>query len=469
MAAIRTEASYQVFEPALGRKLADVPETGASGIDAAVAAATAAAPEWRALGPLARAERVRAFADAVRAHLDELALLDSRNGGFRLTSARNGVIKGSQALDFFAGLAPTIGGTTIPASTDHLHYTVREPFGVVGVITAFNHPTLFATARTAAALVAGNCVLLKPAEQTPLSAVRLGELAREHFPAGVFNVVPGRAETGSALVAHPLVRRIGFTGSVNTALRIQELAAQSGTVKRLSFQLGGKNPLIVLPDADLDRAVDGAVEGMNLGNVVGQSCGSTSRAFVHRSVHDEFVERVAARFGDLAFGWPQDEAAGLGPLISAAHRQRVERHVEVGHQEGARLVTGGHRGDPPFDSGYYYRPTLFDRVDGSMQLGRDEIFGPVLSVIEWDDEADMLRAVNDVRFGLTASIFTRDLVMAHRLAALVESGYVWINTVERRWIGVPFGGFKDSGTSTEYSADELQAYSLIKSINVSLR
>lgn len=439
------------------------------GSNSAVEAAAGAAPGWRELGPLARADLVRAFAASVREHAEELARLDSRNGGFRLAAARLGPLKGSQTLDYFAGLAPTIGGSTVPASTDHLHYTVREPFGVVGVITAFNHPTLFATARTAAALVAGNCVVLKPAEQTPLSAIRLGELANEHLPAGVFNVVPGRAETGTALVRHPLVRRVAFTGSVDTALRIQAIAAESGTVKRLSFQLGGKNPLIVLPDADLTRAVDAAVDGMNLANVVGQSCGSTSRAFVHRSIHGAFVEQVAARFSDIQFGFPQDEAAGLGPLISDAHRQRVERHVETGRREGARMVTGGERGQTPFDAGFYYRPTLFDQVDSGMQIGRDEIFGPVLSVIEWTDEDDMLRAVNDSRFGLTASIFTRDLVSAHRLAARVESGYVWVNTVERRWIGVPFGGFKDSGTSTEYAADELLAFSLVKSVNVSLR
>jgi betaine-aldehyde dehydrogenase len=461
--------TFDVYEPALGTVLAQVEDGGPRAVEAAVTAATAAAGEWRALGPIARADIVRGFAASVREHSEELALLDSRNGGFRLAAARLGPQKGSQSLDFFAGLAPTIGGTTIPASPDHLHYTVREPFGIVGIITAYNHPTLFATARTAAALVAGNCVLLKPAEQTPLSALRLGELAQEHFPPGVFNVVPGRAETGAALVRHPLIRRVGFTGNVDTALRIQALAAGSGTVKRLSFQLGGKNPLIVLPDADLDRAAAGAVDGMNLANVVGQSCGSTSRAFVHRSIHDAFVERVAARFDQIDFGFPQDEAAGLGPLITDAHRVRVEQHVERGRQEGARLVTGGERGRAPFDAGFYYRPTLFDRVDSSMRIGRDEIFGPVLSVIEWTDENEMLQAVNESRFGLTASIYTRDLVSAHRLAARVESGYVWVNTVERRWIGVPFGGVKDSGTSTEYSVDELSAYSQIKSVSISLQ
>ena len=462
-------ATYTVFEPATGETLAEVPEAGSAGIDSAVAAGTEAGPEWRSLGPMGRAALVRQFAAAVRDHADELATLDSRNGGFRIAAARLGVAKGSDALDYFAGLAPTLGGATIPASPDHLHYTVREPFGVVGVITAYNHPTLFATARTAAALIAGNTVILKPAEQTPLSAIRLGELAAEHLPPGVFNVAPGRVDTGVALVSHPLVRRIGFTGNVETALRIQAVAAASGTIKRLSFQLGGKNPLIVLPDADLDRAVAGAVDGMNLANVVGQSCGSTSRAFVHASVHDAFVERVAGRFSEIKFAWPEEEDAGLGPLISAAHRERVEAHVEAGRRAGARLVTGGSRGEAPFDAGFYYRPTLFDRVDPSMAIAADEIFGPVLSVIPWSDEEDMLRAVNASRFGLTASIYTRDLVAAHRLAARVESGYVWVNTVERRWIGVPFGGFKDSGTSTEYARDELQAYSLVKSVNISLR
>jgi acyl-CoA reductase-like NAD-dependent aldehyde dehydrogenase len=417
---------------------------------------------------MARADAIRDFAAGVRAAIDELSRADSRNGGFRIGAARNGVLKGAQSLEFFAGLAPTLTGVTIPASTDHLHYTVREPFGAVGVITAFNHPTLFATARTAAAMVAGNTVVLKPAEQTPLSAIRIGEIALEHLPPGVFNVVPGRASTGLALVKHPLVRRIGFTGSAETALRIQAAAAESGVIKRLSFQLGGKNPLILLPDADLDRAVAGAVEGMNLANVVGQSCGSTSRVFVHRSIHDEFVERVAARFGALRFGLPEDDATELGPLVSEAQRGRVERYVDLGRAEGARVIAGGHRPESPFDAGFYYPATLFDGVDPSMRLAQEEIFGPVLSVVSWTDEADMLRAVNQVRYGLTASIYTRDLVAAHRLAGQVESGYVWVNAVERRWIGVPFGGFKDSGTSTEYSADELLAYSLTKSVNISL-
>ena len=459
---------YEVYEAATGTVLRSVPEDGQVGVAAAVERAQAARAGWRALGAGGRAGAIREFAKAIRTHASELAELDSRNGGFPIDAARLGPEKGADCLDFFAGLGPELRGTTIPASTDHLHYTVREPFGVVGVITAFNHPTLFATARIAAALVAGNCVVLKPAEQTPLSAMRIGELAAEVLPAGVLNVVTGGATTGSALVSHPDVPRIGFTGSVDTALRIQETAARSGRIKRLSFQLGGKNPLIVMPDADLHRAVAGAVEGMNLSKVAGQSCGSTSRAFVHASIHDEFVERVATEFTNLRLRWPHEEGDGLGPLVSANQRDRAEQYVEIARHENARVVAGGRRPAAPFDRGFYYPATLLDRVSQGMRVAQEEVFGPVLAVIPWTDETDMLSAVNSVRYGLTASIYTRDLATAHRLAASVEAGYVWVNTVERRWIGVPFGGFKDSGTSTEYSVDELFGYSMIKSVNVAL-
>lgn len=460
--------TYDIHQAATGEVLAHVAEDGREGVAASVALAVAARGQWRARGALERAELVRALAGAVRAHGEELAELDSRNGGFPIDAARLGPDKGANSLEFFAGLALRLQGSTIPASTDHLHYTVREPFGVAGIITAFNHPTLFATARIAAALVAGNCVVLKPAQQTPLSAIRIAELAQGILPVGVLTVVTGGGETGSALVSHPDVPRIGFTGSVETALTIQETAAKSGRIKRVSLQLGGKNPLIVMPDADLDRAVNGAIEGMNLAKVSGQSCGSTSRAFVHSSIHDEFVARVAARFEALRLRWPDETEPGMGPLVSAAQRDRAERYVRLGREEGARVVTGGQRPPAPFDRGYYVPATLLDGVHPNMRLAQEEVFGPVLAVISWTDEAAMVRAVNAVRYGLTAAIYTRDLAAAHRVANSVEAGYVWINTVERRWIGVPFGGFKDSGTSTEYSADELFAYSQIKSINVSL-
>lgn len=462
-------AAYDVFEPALGKPLAHVPSATGEDVDAAVGAALAAAPSWRALGPQGRAQVVRRLAGAVRDAAEELATLDARNSGNPIGAMRFDALKAAEALDFFAGASLQLGGQTIPASADHLHYTVREPFGVVGVITAFNHPILFAAARTAAAMVAGNCVVLKPAEQTPLSALRFAEIAAGILPPGVLNVITGGAGAGDALVRHPQVRRLNFTGSLATALRIQEAAAASRTIKRLGLQLGGKNPLIVLPDVEIEEAAAAAIDGMNLFKVMGQSCGSTSRAFVHRSQVGQFEQAVAARLEGLRMGDPLDAQTQIGPLVSEAQRERVERMVAAGLAEGARLVSGGRRPDiGQLSTGFFYTPTLLSEVGPSMRIGQEEVFGPVLSVIPWTDEAEMVGKVNDVRYGLTASIYTHDLTAAHRLAAAVDVGYVWVNDVEKRWVGVPFGGHKDSGTSLEFSVDELLANSQLKAISVKL-
>ncbi len=460
---------YQVFEPALGEVLAEVPEATEADVDAAVAAARAAQAGWWGAGAVARGDAVAAFGRAVATHIDELATLDARNAGNPIRGMRRGAQQGARTLQYFAGLALQLTGQTIPASPDHLHFTVREPYGVVGVITPFNHPTLFAAARTAAPLVAGNAVVLKPAHQTPLSALRLAEIASDHLPPGVFNVVTGRGSTGSHLVRHPDVHRIAFTGGVPTALRIQADAAASDRVKHLSFELGGKNPLIILPDTPVDRAVDAAVEGMNLTRVLGQSCGSTSRAFVHRRLYDDFVGGVRDRLAALRMGPPEADETELGSLVSSEQLEKVEHYVAAGRDERARLVAGGQRPrEQPFARGYYYPPTVFAEVQPGMQIATDEIFGPVLGITPWDDEDEMLAAVNGVRYGLTASIYTRDLEAAIRLSQRVEVGYVWINDVEKRWIGVPFGGHKDSGSGTEYSIEELYGFSQNKSISVAL-
>ena len=463
-------AAIPVHNAATGEVIAEVAEAGAGGVADAYARASAAARVWRAIGAPARGEAIAAFGRVVAEHADELARLDARNAGNPISGMRRGALQGAKTLQYFAGLALQLTGETIPATASHLHYTLREPFGVVGIITPFNHPTLFATARTAAPLVAGNAVILKPAHQTPLSALRLAELADEHLPNGLFSVVTGAGETGSALVRHPNVRRIGFTGGVPTALRIAAEAAASGAVKRISYELGGKNAMIILPDVDLDVAAAAAVEGMNLTRVAGQSCGSTSRLFVHESIREPLLTRVVERLTALRFGPPEEESTQIGALVSEQQRQRVEHYVGLGEQEGAQLVLGGRRpSEPPFDRGFYFPPTLFDHVRPDMTIAREEIFGPVLSVIGWEDEAAMLAAVNDTAYGLTASIYTNDLVRAHRLAAAVEAGYVWINDVEKRWIGVPFGGQKDSGTGTEYSIEELYSHTQNKSVSVNLQ
>ena len=459
-----------VYNAATGEVIAEVPEAGSEGVSAAVERAARAARDWRAIGAAARGQAIAAFGRVVAAHADELAVLDARNAGNPITGMRRGAMQGAKTLEYFAGLALQLTGETIPATPDHLHYTVREPFGVVGIITPFNHPTLFATARTAAPLVAGNAVVLKPAHQTPLSALRLAELADEHLPSGLLTVVTGGAPTGSALVRHPEVRRIGFTGGVDTALRISADAAASGTIKRVTYELGGKNAMIILPGVDLEVAAAADFEGMNLTRVAGQSCGSTSRLFVHESIRKALLERIVDRLAELRFGPPEEETTQIGALVSEEQRERVERYVRIGEDEGARLVAGGRRpAEAPFNRGFYFPPTLFDAVRPEMTIAREEIFGPVLSAIAWEDEASMVEAVNATRYGLTASIYTNDLTAAHRLAGAVEAGYVWINDVEKRWIGVPFGGQKDSGTGTEYSIEELYSHTQNKSVSVNLQ
>lgn len=463
-------SAIPVYNAGTGEVIAEVPEAGIEGVSSAVDRAARAARDWRAIGAVARGEVIAAFGRVVAEHADELAALDARNAGNPIAGMRRGALQGSKTLTYFAGLALQLTGETIPATPDHLHYTVREPFGVVGIITPFNHPTLFATARTAAPLVAGNAVLLKPAHQTPLSALRLAELADQHLPPGLLTVVTGGAATGSALVRHPEVRRIGFTGGVETALHISADAAASGTIKRVTYELGGKNAMIILPDVDLEVAAAAAVEGMNLTRVAGQSCGSTSRLFVHESIRTALRARIVDRLAEMRFGPPEEETTQIGALVSEQQRERVERYVRIGEQEGAQLMVGGRRPtESPFDRGFYFPPTLFDAVRPEMTIAREEIFGPVLSVIGWEDEASMVEAVNATRYGLTASIYTNDLTAAHRLAAAVEAGYIWINDVEKRWIGVPFGGQKDSGTGTEYSIEELYSHTQNKSVSVNLQ
>jgi len=458
-----------IIEAATGDPIATVPDATPEDVSAAVDHAHAAFREWRSMGTGDRASVLSAFADDLEAHSEELATLDARNVGNPIRAARGGIATGLRALRFFIGLSHRLVGETIPASPQHLHFTLREPFGVVGVITPFNHPSLYAIGRGAAALVAGNTVVMKPAHQAPLSALLVADIARHHLPDHVFQVVAGARDTGAALVREPRIRRLAFTGSIATALSMQGDAAASGVLKQFTFELGGKNPLIAMPDADPQRVAQAAVTGMSLTRVLGQSCGSTTRLFVHDSLHREVVERVAELMAGLRFGSPLDEATDMGSLVSEEQRVKVERYVSEGRTAGASLVMGGRRPTtPPFDRGFFYLPTLFDDVRPSMSIAQDEIFGPVLAVIPWRDKDAMVEAVNSTRYGLTASIFTNDVRNVLDLISAVEAGYVWVNDVEKRWVGVPFGGQKDSGIGTEYSKEELFSFTQGKTVSISI-
>lgn len=452
--------------PATGEVIAQFPRCGKEDIDLAVAAASKAQVQWAGLSTVERAAYLRKIADVLRREGDALARLDAQDNGSTLSMLRGDSAHAIDQLEYFAGMALRPFGETLPVSAGRVNYTLAQPWGVVARIIPFNHPLMFAAAKMAAPLMAGNSLILKPSEHTSLSALRLAELLIDELPPGVVNVVPGLgAEAGDALVTHPGIRRIAFIGSVPNGQVIQRRAAESG-VKAVTLELGGKNPLVVLPDADLELALDGAQRGMNF-TWQGQSCGSTSRLLVHRDIHDEFVDRLAERIGSLRSGMPDDEQAQTGAIVNQGQLDKVERYIQIGKAEGATLVAGGVRADDPeLSRGLFIRPAVFDGVQADSRLAQEEIFGPVLAVITFDDYDDALRIANSVDYGLTASVFTKDLERAHSFARDVQAGYVWVNDSSRHILGAPFGGLKDSGIGREESTDELESYSQTKNVHI---
>jgi acyl-CoA reductase-like NAD-dependent aldehyde dehydrogenase len=404
----------------------------------------------------------------VTVHAEELAMLDVVDNGSPIREMRNDARAAAASLRYFAGLALQLRGETIPGDANRLDYTLMQPFGVVGRIVPFNHPLMFAAGKIAAPLVAGNTVVLKPSEHTSTSALRLAELISEIFPAGVVNVVTGYGnEAGDALVTHPGVRRLAFIGSAEIGRSIQQRAA-THVVKTVTLELGGKNPIVVLPDADLELAVDGALRGMAF-TWQGQSCGSTSRLLVHESLREIFVESLAARMEALKSGPPQEESTDTGAIVHKRQYEKVLSYLDIGRGEGARVVVGGGAvEDPELAGGMFLRPTLFEDVRPDSRLAQEEIFGPVLAVLPVASYDEALAVANGVAFGLTASVFTRDLAMAHRFARDIEAGYVWVNDSSRHFPGCPYGGVKDSGVGREESLEELESYTQIKNVNVRL-
>ena len=465
----RSGETLSATNPATGEEIGCFPRCRAADVDDAVSAAKQALPAWRDAGPMARAAAVRKLADLIEEHAEELALLDVRENGSPIREMRKDAFAAASQLRYFAGLALELRGDTIPTTPDRLNYTLHQPFGVVGRIIPFNHPLMFAGGKIAAPLIAGNTVVIKPSEHTSLSAIRLGELSREALPDGALNVVTGLGqEAGDALVTHPDVRRLAFIGSAEIGRSIQQRAA-THVVKTVTLELGGKNPIVIFPDADLDLAIDGAVRGMNF-TWQGQSCGSTSRLLVHESLREDFVERLAARIDSLRSGMPDDEATETGAIVHRGQYDKVLKYLEIGRQEGARVVVGGGAPeDPQLERGMFVRPTLFEDVAPDSRLAQEEIFGPVLAVLPFQTYEEALRISNSVAYGLTASVFTRDLETAHRYAAEVECGYVWVNDASTHFPGAPYGGFKDSGVGREESFEELASYAQIKNVNVRLR
>lgn len=455
------------INPGTGESLGRVADASAADMDAAIASAKDGFREWRRVPPLERARILKRVAQILREHAGELAMIDAADCGNPVKEMLADANIAAAQMEFFAGLVTEMKGTSIPMGPDVVNFSVREPRGVVGRIIPFNHPFMFCAGKSAAPLAAGNSVVIKPPEQAPLSSLRLAELCDGWFPPGVFNIVPGGREAGARLSAHPDIAMIALVGSVPTGRAVMKAAAD--TVKPVLLELGGKNALIAYPDADPDDVAGGVVGGMNF-TWCGQSCGSTSRAFVHENIYDAVLERVKEKAAYYKPGIPTDAATTMGAIVSRTQYDRVLHYIGTARTEGARLLHGGGRpADPRLDKGFYVEPTIFADVTPDMTIAREEIFGPVLGIFKWSDERRMLDQVNAVEYGLTCSIWTNDLSTAHRTAAEIQAGFIWINEVSKHFLGTPFGGFKQSGIGREECLEELLSFTQEKNIHLRLK
>ncbi len=455
-------AAIEVIYPATGRAIAQVHEATGAVIEAALAAAEAAKSDWAAMRPIERGRILMRAAGIIRDRGEELARLETLDTGKPISETRVADWpSGADALEYFAGLAPTITGETIPLGGDWA-YTLRVPLGVTVGIGAWNYPSQIACWKAAPALACGNTMVFKPSEVTPLGALKLAEILTEAgAPPGVFNVVQGRGAVGAALVGDGRVRKVSLTGSVPTGQKVYQAAAAG--VRHVTMELGGKSPLIVFADADLDAAVGAAM----LGNFysAGQVCSNGTRVFVESSVQDAFLEKLAARTQAMKLGDPLDDDVTLGPLVSAAQHEKVLGYVAAGKDEGARLVCGG---GVPAGDGWFVEPTVFADVTDGMTIAREEIFGPVMAVLSFEDEAEVLARANATGFGLAAGIFTRDLARAHRMVAALEAGTCWINAYNLTPVEMPFGGTKLSGVGRENGRAAVEHWTEPKTVYVGM-
>jgi betaine-aldehyde dehydrogenase len=459
-----TGAPLDVRYPATGEMIARLHLATPAVVDRAVATAAEGFAAWSATAPAARARVLRHAADLIRARNRDLSELETLDTGKPISETLvSDWASGANALDWFASLAATLAGEAADLGGD-LVYTRREPLGVCFGIGAWNYPSQIACWKAAPALACGNALIFKPSELTPLGALELGEiLAEAGLPAGAFSVVQGDGAVGAALAGHPGIAKVSLTGSVRTGRRVYETAAAG--LKPVTLELGGKSPLIVFDDADLDDAVGGAM----LGNFysAGQVCSNATRVFVQAGVHDAFLDRLVERTECIVLGDPMDEGVTMGPLVSAAQGAKVLDFIARGRAEGARLVTGGERARiQGFEGGAFVQPTVFAEVTDEMAIAREEIFGPVMSVLRFATEDEAVARANATPYGLAAGVFTRDLARAHRVIARLEAGTTWINAYNLTPVEMPFGGVKASGIGRENGRAALEHWTRVKSVYV---
>jgi len=458
--------TFATFNPATEEEIAQVAEGDAADVDRAAKAARRAfdSGPWSKMDARDRGRLLYQLADAIELQADELAALETLDNGKPISESRKGDLPlVIDCLRYYAGFADKIQGSTIPIRGNYLCYTRREPIGVAGQIIPWNFPMLMTAWKWGPALAAGCTVVMKPAEQTPLTCLRMAAIAQEvGIPDGVINIVPGFGPTaGAAVVKHPLIDKVAFTGEHTTAQIITRDSA--ATLKRLTFELGGKSPNVVMADADLDAAAQGAYIGLYLNQ--GQCCCAGSRLFVESSIRDKFIEKVRALAAGRRVGDPFDSRTEQGPQIDRNQFDKIMSYIDKGQREGATLITGGKRVG---DRGFFIEPTIFGDVSDEMCIAKEEIFGPVLSVLTFDDKEDLIRRANETFYGLAAAIWTRDISTAHEFAARVRAGTVWVNCYDAFDAAAPFGGFKMSGHGRELGEEGLRAYTENKTVTVKL-
>ncbi|AFT89790.1 betaine-aldehyde dehydrogenase [Paraburkholderia phenoliruptrix] len=460
--------TFDTVDPATGETLAAVQQASAADVDRAVQSARAGQREWAALTAMQRSRILRRAVEILRERNDELAALETRDTGKPIAETLAvDIVTGADVIEYYAGLATAIEGQQIPLRPSSFVYTRREPLGVCAGIGAWNYPIQIACWKSAPALAAGNAMIFKPSEVTPLTALKLAEIySQAGVPAGVFNVVQGDGRVGALLAGHPHIEKISFTGGVETGKKVMSMAGAS-SLKEVTMELGGKSPLVVFDDANLERAADIAMSANFFSS--GQVCTNGTRVFVQRSVLERFEALVLERVKRIRVGAPSEAATNFGPLVSAAQLQKVLGYIESGMQEGARLIAGGKRmSEGHFARGQYVEPTVFTGCRDDMRIVREEIFGPVMSILVFDDEEEVIARANRTAYGLAAGIVTENLSRAHRVIHRLEAGICWINTWGESPAEMPVGGYKQSGVGRENGITTLEHYTRIKSVQVEL-